>query len=71
MKGKAKLVRYGDGKYHVFVRNHFWNRWKPLKDDNGENIACKNFEEFTRWTRIESFDIITLTFDQFSGLGRE
>lgn len=67
MKGKAKLERKSNGRYYVYVRNFFWQRWKPLID-NGEQITFETMEEFGKVTKIECFDIITIKFDKFSGL---
>lgn len=70
MKGRAKLVRYSDGKYRVFIRNHFWQKWEQLKDDYGNEIICDSIKELSEKTRIDCFDMIIFSFDKFSGLGR-
>jgi hypothetical protein len=69
MKGKAKLVRSNsDGIYKVFVRNHFWQKWKPLFLDNGKLVEFKTFKEFGEITKIESFGEITLSYNNFQGM---
>lgn len=69
MKGKAKLVRTGrDGIYEVFVKNHFWQRWKRLYDDNGKPLEFKTFKEFGEVTKIECFGEITIKYDNFQGI---
>ena len=68
MKGKAKLERKANGRYYVYVKNHFWQSWKPLID-NGEQISFKTMEEFGEVTKIECFDKIIIKFEKFSGLG--
>lgn len=69
MKGKAKLVRCdGDGMYKVFVRNHFWQKWKQLFLDNGNPVEFKTFKEFGEITKIESFGEITIKYDNFQGM---
>lgn len=52
MKGKAKLERKPNGRYYVYVRNFFWQRWKPLID-KGEQISFETMEEFGKVTKIE------------------
>jgi hypothetical protein len=69
MKGKAKLERKPDGRYYVFVRNHFWQKWVPLVD-SGKQVSFETMEEFGKVTKIECFDRITIKFDKFSGLER-
>ncbi len=69
MKGKAKLVRSdSDGMYKVLVKNHFWQKWKPLFLDNGKHVEFKTFKEFGEITKIESFGKITLRYNNFQGM---
>ena len=69
MKGKAKLIRSNsDGMYKVFVRNYFWQKWKPLFFDNGEPVKFKTFKEFGEITKIESFGKITISYNNFQGM---
>lgn len=69
MKGKAKLIRdERDGFYTVLVRNYFWQKWKPLSDNDGRPIRFKTFKEFGEITRIESFGEITIAFNNFQGM---
>lgn len=70
MKGKAKLVRKEDGNYYAYVKNYFWQKWKPLYDSNNKQISFKTMREFGKVTRIECFDEIIVKYDKFSGLGR-
>lgn len=72
MKGTAKLIRRSDGIYRVYVRNHFWQRWKPLYiDGTGSNqVSFRNMREFGEVTRIECFDEITVKYDKFAGYDR-
>lgn len=71
MKGKAKLVRKGDGKYYVYVRNFWFQRWKPLFPHfSDKQLSFNTFKEFGEIAKIESFDIITVSYDKFSGLER-
>ena len=67
MKGKAKLQRECDGLYHVYVKNYFWQRYKPLIL-NGKQITFKDFAEFGKITQIEAFDEICITYDKYSGM---
>ena len=68
MKGKAKLIRSErDGKYKVFVRNYFWQRWKPLLGNDGKQIEFKNFKEFEEITKIESFGEIFIQYHKYQG----
>lgn len=69
MKGKAKLVRESDGKYHVYAKNYFWQRWKPLyyNDYEKKQIVFSDFNEFGKVTQIECFDTIIIKYDKFSG----
>lgn len=68
MKGTAKLIRQEDGKYHVFTKNYFWQKWKPLDDIDGNEIVFETFAGFGEITEIESFDEIIIKYDKFSGL---
>lgn len=69
MKGKAKLVRSNsDEMYKVFVRNYFWQKWKPLFLDNGKPVEFKTFKEFGEITKIESFGEIILRYNNFQGM---
>ena len=69
MRGKTKLIRSErDGFYTVLVRNYFWQKWKPLLDDNGRTIRFKTFKEFREITKIESFGKITITLNDFQGM---
>ena len=69
MRGKARLVRdERDGYYEVYVRNHFWQCWKLLRNDNGEPIRFKSFKEFGEITKIESFGDIIIEYDRFQGM---
>ena len=69
MKGKAKLVRdERDGTYKVFTKKYFWEKYKPLFDNNGKRVEFKTFKEFGEITKIESFGTITLQFDNFQGV---
>ena len=71
MKGKAKLVRHKDGKYYVYTKNHFWQRYKPLyKDFTNEQISFNSMKEFGEVTKIECFDTIIVKYDKFSGYER-
>ena len=67
MKGKVKLTRENDNKYHVYVKNHFWEKWKVLNDNTGKQIIFETFSEFAKITKIECFDKIMLKIDNFSG----
>ena len=69
MRGKTKLIRSErDGFYTVLARNYFWQKWKPLLDDNGRTIRFKTFKEFGEITKIESFGKITITLNDFQGM---
>ena len=70
MKGKAKLVRKDDGKYYVYARDYFWQRWEPLMDSDNKQISFKTMKEFGEITKIECFDEITIQYNKFSGLER-
>ena len=70
MKGKAKLVRKDDGKYYVYARDYFWQRWEPLMGSDNKQISFKTMKEFGEITKIECFDEITIQYDKFSGLER-
>ena len=68
MKGKAKLVRHKDGKYYIYTKNYFWQRYKPLyKDFTNEQISFNTMKEFGEVTKIECFDTIIIKYDNFSG----
>ena len=67
MKGKAKLVHEKDNNYHIYIRDYFWQSWKPLIDNSGKPIIFKDFSEFGKITKIECFDKIIIEFDNFSG----
>ena len=69
MKGKAKLERKSDDRYYVYVKNYFWQRWRPLMLDD-KHLSFKTMEEFGQVTKIECFDTIIIKFDNFSGLER-
>ena len=69
MKGKAKLVRdFRDGKYVVLARDFFWQRWKPLLDNDGNRIEFETLAEFGEKTKVESFGSIVLRFGRFQGM---
>ena len=69
MKGKAKLIRDSrDGIYKVFVRDYFWQRWKPLLRNDGTPIEFHSFKEFGEVTKIESFGEIIIKYDKFQGM---
>lgn len=73
MKGKAKLVRGKDGKYHAYYRRFFFLPWRPIiapSKVGDVQLTYSDFEEFARMTCIDSFDEIILTYDKFSGLGK-
>ena len=70
MKGKAKLIRDDSGKYKVYVKNYFWQRWKPCLDSDGKQIVFETMKDFGEVTKIECFDEITVKFDKFSGYER-
>ena len=63
MRGTAKITRK-DGVYHVYVRNHFWQRWQPLCI-NGEQIKFEDFSEFGKVTKINCFDEIIVKHWKF------
>ena len=67
MKGKAKLIRESDGKYHVYVRNYFWQKWKQCYDNSNKQITFSDIKEFGEVIRIECFDVITLSICKFNG----
>lgn len=72
MKGKAKIVKHSDGLYYVYVRNYWFQRWKPLNYDfSDKQISFKTFEEFCKITKIECFDKIIIKYDKFSGFKEE
>lgn len=71
MRGKAKLRRQDDGKYYVFIKNYFWQKWKPLLDGNNKQIVFKTFKEFGEVTKIECFDEILIKYDKFGGYKRD
>ena len=72
MKGKAKIVRKEDGRYYVYTRNYWFQRWKPLtfKAGRERQISFKDFKEFGEITKIDCFDEITISFDKYSGMER-
>lgn len=71
MKGKAKLIRKEDGNYYAYVRNYWFQKWKPLTYDfSNKQISFKNFKEFGDITKIECFDVITISYDKFGGFER-
>lgn len=70
MKGKAKLVRKTDGKYYVYAKNYFWQRWKPLCMCDKKQISFNTMKEFGEMTKIECFDEVIVQYKKFSGLGR-
>ena len=69
MKGRAKIIRDNrNDVYKVFARNYFWQKWEPLLDNNGKQIEFKTFKEFSEVTKIESFGVIEIKFDNFQGM---
>ena len=70
MRGKAKLIRKEDGRYYVYAKDFWFQRWKPLtySENSDEQISFKDFAEFGKITQIETFDVITLYYDKFSGM---
>ena len=68
-RGKAQFVRE-NGKYKAFVRNRFWQKWKPLYDDNGKRIEFDSFNHISEMTKIDCFDEIIMEYHKFSGLER-
>ena len=71
-KGKAKLIRQEDGRYYVYARKYWFQKWKPLTYDEhtGKQISFKDFKEFGEVTKIECFDVITISYHKFAGLER-
>lgn len=71
MKGKAKLIRKEDGLYYAYARNYWFQKWKPLTYNfSDKQISFKNFKEFGDITKIECFDVITISYDKFGGFER-
>lgn len=69
MKGKAKLVRNEDGKYYVYAKTYFWQKWKPLYISDDKEISFNTMKEFGEAIKIECFDEITLKCGKLSVLG--
>ena len=67
MKGKIKFIRENDDKYHVYFKDYFWKKWKPLNDNTRKPIVFETFSEFAKITKIECFDKIMLKIGNFSG----
>lgn len=67
MKGKAKLKRHHNGRYYIYVKNYFFQRWSPLID-GGKHLSFETVEEFCKVTKITCFDTIIIWFGDFSGL---
>lgn len=68
-RGKAKFIRV-NGKYKAFVRNYFWQHWKPLCLDDRKQLEFDSFTQLSELIRIDCFDEIILEIHKFSGLGR-
>lgn len=66
LKGKAKFIRE-DGIYKAFVRNFFWQRWRPLCSVDGKQIEFDSFAQLSELTRIDCFDEVTMKYHNFGG----
>lgn len=62
MKGKAKLVRKGNGAYFLYTKTYPWQRWKPCNYiDTPAQMYFNTFEEFIKKAKVETFNEITIT----------
>ena len=47
---KYKIELQKDGKYHVFTRDYFWQRWKPVTTPAiGEPVKADNIQDALRF----------------------
>ena len=46
---KYKIELQKDGKYAVFTRDYFWQRWKPVTDPVGEPVKADNIQDALRF----------------------